>query len=122
MTKPETDWLEILLQDARATPPQMPAGLMDRVLADALAAQPAALRRGWRGLWHSFGGAPALGGVVTATALGFWIGAAAPVCLPDFATAMITWAVPADTLLLAEEITTPDLTAFGWDIEEQQDG
>lgn len=122
MTKPDTDRLETLFQDARATPPQMPAGLMDRILADAMAAQPAPWPRGWRGLWRSIGGAPAAGGLVTATAVGFWIGVSAPTGLPDFATQIITGVAADEMYLLADDTTAPDLTAFGWDIEEQQDG
>ena len=38
MTKRETDTLEAHFEQARATPPQMPAGMMDRLIADALAA------------------------------------------------------------------------------------
>ena len=41
MTKRETETLEAHFEQARATPPQMPAGMMDRLIADALAAQPA---------------------------------------------------------------------------------
>ena len=33
MTKRETDTLEAHFEQARATPPQMPAGMMDRLIA-----------------------------------------------------------------------------------------
>ena len=36
MTKRETDTLEAHFEQARATPPQMPAGMMDRLIADAV--------------------------------------------------------------------------------------
>ena len=113
MTRSDTDMLEVFFQDARATPPRMPSGLMDRALADAIDAQPKPASKGWRGLWRAFGGAPALGGVVTATAVGFWLGVSAPGLLPDLATEIIT----GDTLAAADDIRVPELTAFGWDID-----
>lgn len=122
MTKSETDQLETLFENARAAPPQVPAGLMDRIMADAVAAQPAARPRGWRSIWRNIGGAPGAGGLITATAVGFWIGVSAPSGLPEFATQMITGSTADDIYFLADDMTSPDLTAFGWDIEEQQDG
>ena len=50
MTRSDTDMLEVFFQDARAMPPRMPAGLMDRALAGALGAQPEPASQGWRGL------------------------------------------------------------------------
>ncbi|WP_254655288.1 hypothetical protein [Roseobacter sp. GAI101] len=114
MTKPDTDMLESLFQDARAAPPQMPAGLMERVMADALALQSSPPARGWRGLWQAIGGAPALGGLITATAVGFWIGVAPPSGLPEIAAQIIT----GDTYATIGDDSVNALTAFGWDIEE----
>tara|TARA_R110000796_G_scaffold41381_18_gene102415 strand:- start:93 stop:419 length:327 start_codon:yes stop_codon:yes gene_type:complete len=105
--------LEVFFQDARAMPPRMPAGLMDRALAGALGAQPEPASQGWRGLWRGFGGAPALGGVVTATAVGFWLGVSVPGLLPDLAAQIII----GDTFAAADDIRAPELTAFGWDID-----
>ena len=114
MTKPDTDMLESLFQDARVAPPPMPAGLMDRVLADALAQQPRPSVRRWRGMWQAIGGAPALGGLITATAVGFWIGVAPPSGLPEIAAQIIT----GDTFATIADDSVIELTAFGWDIEE----
>ena len=114
MTKPDTDMLETLFQDARAAPPALPDGLLDRIMADALAQQSNARSRGWRGIWQAIGGAPAFGGLVAATAVGFWIGVAPPSTLPDIATQIITGA----SYAALDDTATPDLTAFGWDIEE----
>ncbi len=81
-------------------------------MADAAAVQPAPVMRGWRGFLRTIGGAPALGGLVAATAVGFWIGVAPPAAMPDIAAQLLT----ADTALtLSEDDTAPDLTAFGWD-------
>ncbi|WP_254655116.1 MULTISPECIES: hypothetical protein [unclassified Sulfitobacter] len=119
MTKRETETLEAHFEQARATPPQMPAGMMDRLIADALAAQPAPALGGWRGFWRAIGGAPALGGLITATAVGFWIGVAPPSGLPDVATQIITGG---DDYIVADATSldtyTSDLTAFGWDLDE----
>lgn len=114
MTKPDIDMLESLFQDARSAPPAVPQDLMDRIMADALAQQPAPAPRGWRAIWRAIGGAPALGGFVTATAVGFWIGVAPPSNLPDIAAQIIT----GTSFAAAEVDSTADLTAFGWDIEE----
>jgi hypothetical protein len=114
MTKPDTDMLETLFQDARATPPAMPDGLMDRIMADAVAQQPKAKSGGWRAIWQAIGGAPAFGGLVTATAVGFWIGVAPPSNLPDIATQIITGTEYASF----DDTSLPDFSAFGWDIEE----
>jgi len=116
MTKSDADVLESLFEDARATPPTVPSALMDRILKDAVAQQPNAAPRGWRGLWQAIGGGPALGGLVTATAVGFWIGVAAPSGLPDFAAALII-GNEAETIDVATD-SGADLSAFGWDIEE----
>jgi hypothetical protein len=114
MKKPDTDMLETLFQHARATPPAMSQAMMDRILADAVAQQPNAKLRGWRSIWQAIGGAPALGGLVTATAVGFWIGVAPPSSLPDIATQIIT----GTTYAALDDTAAPDLTAFGWDIDE----
>lgn len=116
MTKSDKDMLESLFEDARATPPAVPSALMDRILKDAAAEQPTPGPRGWRGLWHAIGGGPALGGLVTATAVGFWIGVAPPSGMPDFAAALMT-GNETETIDVATD-SGADLSAFGWDIEE----
>ena len=119
MTKRNMDTLEAHFEAARATPPQMPAGMMDRLIADALAAQPVPAIGGWRGFWRAIGGAPALGGLITATAVGFWIGVAPPSGLPDIATQIITGG---DAYIVADmtslDTYASELTAFGWDLDE----
>ncbi len=105
--------LESLFQDARATPPQMPDGLMARVLADAVALQPVAEKSGWRGWLTGIGGLPALGGLLTASCLGFWIGVAPPAGVPDLAGQVLGVEAALD-----EDLDGAGLTGFGWDIGE----
>ncbi|MDF1727015.1 MAG: hypothetical protein P1U53_04605 [Sulfitobacter sp.] len=77
--------LELLFEEARAEPPRMPPGLMARVLAEAEIEQPALRGSGWRDWLSILGGAPGLGGLVTASAFGLWLGMAPPDALPDVA-------------------------------------
>lgn len=100
--------LEALFEAARATPPAVPDTLMKGVLNDAMAAQPAAQPRGWRGWFDQIGGAAGVGGLVTATCVGFWIGIAPPEALPDVGA----------LVLGAETSSEADTYGFGWDIEE----
>ena len=104
--------LESLLEQARAAPPEVPPGLMARVLEDARILQPSGETVGWRGWVRAIGGLPALGGLVTATCVGFWLGFAPPDGMPDLAGQVLG---QQDDIEL--EIAT-DLTGFGWDIEE----
>jgi hypothetical protein len=77
-----TDPLEAILAAARAAPPEPPAGLVARVLADADAHAPAprppAVRSAASGLWSDLaamlGGWRGMGGLATAAAAGLWIG------------------------------------------------
>ena len=105
--------LEALFDRARAAPPRVPDALMARVLADADAHQPRA-RRSWRGWLRAIGGAPALGGLVTAACVGFWIGVAPPSGVPDIAGAVITDQF--DTV--DYEAAAADVDVFGWDQDE----
>ncbi len=100
--------LETLFDAARAAPPDLPDALMDRVLADAMAQHPRLRKRGWRHLLEPLGGAAGLGGLVTATCVGFWIGIAPPEALPDVGA----------LVLGAETSSEADTYGFGWDIEE----
>lgn len=105
------DGLEALFAEARAHPPRVPGGLVTRVLDDAQRVQPAgagAVARGW---WRMLGGLPGMGGLVTATCVGFWLGVAPPAGVPDLADQILGQQV------LAEE-TAVDLSGFGWDSEE----
>lgn len=76
--------LEVFFDAARRTAPQPSADLMARILADAAAEQPqpvVAVAKPvpwWRSAFDALGGAPAIGGLLTATVAGVWIGAAQP--------------------------------------------
>lgn len=105
--------LEALFQQARATAPQMPDGLLARVLSDAETMQPAPLRRGWQAVFSALGGLPGMGGLITASCLGFWLGVAPPTGLPDLAGTVL-----GIENTLEADINVSTLTAFGWDIEE----
>jgi hypothetical protein len=68
--------LEAFFDAARAAPPQMPSGLMARIVADAAVHQrPPPL---WRRTMAALGGPVAMGGLVTATVAGFWLGLVPP--------------------------------------------
>lgn len=84
--------LEALFSEARRTPPQVPPGVEQRMLADALAHMPppqALVTRseprapaGFARFAEAFGGIAALGGAMaglaTACVTGFWLGFAPP--------------------------------------------
>lgn len=82
--------LDALFDAARAAPPKVPEALMARVTADAATQMPvqrgfgARLQRVLAGL----GGMPALGGMITASCVGFWMGLAPPEGLPDLSAAI----------------------------------
>lgn len=109
MTQPEKFDLEALFEDARGQPPQMPDGLSDRIVADAVAFQPRTPL--WRQLIAAVGGPAGFGGLVTATVAGFWFGVAPP-------AETIDPLVLFGTLESSAEYDLTDLTGFGWDIEE----
>lgn len=111
--------LEGLFQRARSAPPEVPAALMARVLADAQEQQPAPVQSIWRTLWHSIGGSAGLSGLVTATLVGVWIGVAPPDQVPDIAAGLIdTDYTFAETGTDLTQDDLSDVTAFGWDIGE----
>lgn len=116
MKKPDSNMddlaLENLFEQARATPPEVPHGLMARVLEDAQTLQTSGKSAGWRTWLIAIGGLPALSGLVTAACVGFWLGVAPPEGLPDLAGQIFG---QQDS---AELETATDLTGFGWDIEE----
>tara|TARA_R110002094_G_scaffold40798_4_gene53175 strand:- start:1689 stop:2042 length:354 start_codon:yes stop_codon:yes gene_type:complete len=105
--------VEAFFADARATPPQVPAALMQRVLEDAEALRPYAGPIGWRGWFRLLGGAPGVGGLVTATCVGIWLGVAPPNVLPDLAGEFLD-----TTAEFSDESDPGDLTGFGWVLEE----
>ncbi|MFD3189386.1 hypothetical protein ACFMPD_03815 [Sedimentitalea sp. HM32M-2] len=101
---------------ARRETAHLPEGLAARVLADAARVQdatPAAARQEirmqsrrsgrWRQLMQMLGGWPAMGGLVTACAIGIWLGVAPPQALPDPAGLLIweTALFGDDSLMLA---------------------
>lgn len=99
--------LDALFDTARAAPPKVPDALMARVVADAQTLQPRA-RIGWRGWLNGVGGVPALGGLITATCVGFWFGVAPPDSLPDLGGLALGY----DSSIVA------DTNGYGWDSEE----
>ena len=105
--------LDILFDAARAETPQVPQALMARVMADAESVKGGAQTfTGWRAWLAALGGAPGLGGLVTATCVGFWIGVAPPEGMPDLAGLVLGQ----ESVELVEGDT--DSGFFGWDIEE----
>lgn len=107
--------LERLFEAERRAPPVPPAALLARTLADAAALQPPPPGpRGWR-LWLGLlGGAPGLGGLVTAAAAGLWLGLAPPAALPDFAGLVLSSAAP-----FGDESSEGEAQpGFGWLPEE----
>lgn len=105
--------LEALFEDARRDPPGVPAALMARVLEDAAALQTQPARPVWRGWLAALGGLPGMGGLITATCVGFWIGLAPPDALPDVAGQLLGAELSSEA-----EVDFGTLASFGWDIEE----
>ena len=111
--KNDEDDLEALFAHARATPPRTPDALILQVLADAKAEQPRSPHAGWRAWLAGLGGLPALGGLVTATCVGFWMGVAPPDLLPDLAGAVMGVETTQDT-----DFEGLGISGYGWDIGE----
>lgn len=110
--------LETLFAAERVAPPEVPDALMARVLLDAAALQNVPRAGMFARLWAGLGGAPGMGGLVTATCVGFWLGVAPPEVFPDLAGAMLG----IQDVLLADA-GGEGLSGFGWDIEDgDQDG
>jgi hypothetical protein len=79
--------LDVLFESARRHAPVPSEALMARVTADAVASQAApdlstqgtrAKPGPWRQVWQGLGGWPAMGGLVTATCAGIWLGVYPP--------------------------------------------
>lgn len=89
--------LDVFFDAARRETTDLPDGLTDRIVADAVEVQ-----RGWRtpaptvrpGILRQFydmlGGWPAIGGLATACAAGVWLGFSPPSVLPDPAQYVMT--------------------------------
>jgi hypothetical protein len=110
--------LEALFEVDRAAPPEVPDALMQRVMADAVALQPAAPRSVRKSIlarmFDAVGRAPAIGGLVTATCVGFWLGVAPPDGVPDFGAVIM--GVEQDVFVA--ELDGDAVIWFGWDFEE----
>lgn len=108
-----TPSLEALFETARATPPEMPEGLLAKVVADAERQMPAAAKRRpmsrLRRWFETLGGGAGVGGLITATCVGFWIGVAPPDGLLAFGDALAGTAAD-DTI----EIATTQVYDNGW--------
>lgn len=109
MTQRDDFDLEAAFDAARATPPEMPDTLMARIVADGEAYQPQLPL--WRRLLAALGGPAGVGGLVTATVVGFWLGVSPPQESID--PLVLIGAVD----LAADEDMT-DLLGFGWYSEE----
>lgn len=105
------DALEALFDGARAVPPEVPASLMARVVADGEQMQPGLPL--WQRVWNALGGAPGLGGLVTATCVGVWLGVSPPAAVPDLAGQVLGFESTA-----LEDFGMGAMTGYGWDIEE----
>lgn len=102
--------LETMFEAARASPPEIPPEVSTRILADAAVHQPRPPL--WRRAIRAVGGPMGLGGLVTATMAGAWIGVAPPV---DGLDPLI---LLGQTNGLNEEQDLTELYGFGWDLEE----
>jgi hypothetical protein len=99
MTQPDPFDLEAAFARARSQPPQMSQDLSTRIARDAQAHLPAPP------LWRRV--AAAVGGLVTATVAGFWLGVAPP-----------SEAVDPLRMIVAQEDDMSDLFGFEWISEE----
>lgn len=109
MTQPDGFDLEAAFDAARAAPPRMSDALATRIVADAERLLPAAPL--WQRLMKAIGGPAAFGGLVTATAVGFWFGVAPPGDVLD----------PITLLGAVEQVTYEDMTDLmgdGWYSDE----
>ena len=104
--------LDLFFDAARQAAPMPSDAVMARILADAAAVQPVPPGGFWPRWLVKIGGLPALGGLVSAACVGFWLGVAPPATLPDFAGHLLN--VQSST----SEEYTGDLADFGWDVEE----
>ncbi|MEP1765222.1 MAG: hypothetical protein ABJJ53_01000 [Sulfitobacter sp.] len=109
MTQHDPFDLEAAFDAARAAPAPMPAALSARIVADALAHQPR--KPLWTRMLAAIGGPAGLGGLMTATVAGFWLGVAPPVDGVD--PLALIGAVELDT---SAEFT--DLVGLGWYSDE----
>lgn len=108
LDKAGMDDLERLFEQARANPPSVSDRLLQRVLADA-AAGTAPQQPRWLAV---LGGLPMLGGLVSASLVGIWLGAAPPAAVPDLAGQLF------QTAGLFDDLENDDaMLDFGWSAE-----
>ena len=80
--------LDQMFAEAATHQPAASPDLTERVLADAMAAQPVGVGRlpvargWWSNLLSAIGGVPGAGGLVAASIVGLWIGVSPPEVLP----------------------------------------
>ena len=109
MTQRDPFDLEAAFDAARAAPAPLPDGLAARIVADAIAHQP---RKPLPArILAALGGPAGVGGLVTATVAGFWLGVAPPA--DGFDPLILVGAVELEA---SDDFT--DLTGFGWDSDE----
>jgi hypothetical protein len=109
MTQPDPFDLEMAFEAARAAPAPLPDDLAARIVADAIAHQPRKplLAR----ILGAIGGPAGLGGLVTATVAGFWLGVAPPTEVFD--PLVLVGAFETET---GDDYA--DLIGFEWDSDE----
>lgn len=112
MTQPDEFDLDAAFMRARAEPVKVSDALLAQIMADAQAHLPRVPV--WRRAMAAIGGPAGLGGLVTATVAGLWIGVAPP------AAAMDPLVLAGAVQTITDEAYT-DLTGFGWDSLEEQD-
>ena len=72
---PDENTLEAVFADARRSVPELPDGLLDRVMVDALAQMPEPKRGSpWRHVLSALGGWPAMAGLAATACVGIWAG------------------------------------------------
>lgn len=108
------DALLVQASDDEALRPD--ADFMARMVQDALLHQPVAqgvVAPWWRRALVSMGGWQTMGGLVTATCAGFWIGVNPPAAVPDVVDNLLSMAP-----IYAQSGENVALAGFGWDLEE----
>lgn len=117
-TEKDMEELDGLLAEASARPPEVPAGLMERVVSDARATRPIKPHVQPQGqtffgvLRQRFGQWGAVGGLVAASSVGFWFGIDPPSALEGVSIVPFVGDFGGDAGGAAE------LSGFGWDLEE----
>ncbi|MEE4187657.1 MAG: hypothetical protein V2I76_04315 [Roseobacter sp.] len=113
--------LERLLAAARKTDEGLPDNLVQRVLADAEAFQPSsyAAKNRQSGWFLTFQGQlsrlGALGGMITASAVGLWMGMYPPEVLDDLG--IVSGLVQGGDALGSLSEDAAEVSGFGWDLE-----